>query len=133
MPESEDSVFKGGTPWDAVSSEGDQSLECARQSSGNIDDDLCWITNETKIEKPCDEKSFEVKMEEPSFSNQEDKSSIKNELRASPHLPSASVSSSYLENPRKESSSTTVIGCSKKGHSTLEDPNFVENYFKVMK
>ncbi|XP_059591918.1 DNA repair protein REV1 isoform X4 [Vitis vinifera] len=132
VPETEDSVFKGGTSKDAVSSEGGQYLEYTRQSSGEIDDHQCENTNETIIEKPFsnDEKSSEIKMEEQSFSNQEEECSIKNELQSSPHRPSASVSSYYLDNARKESSSTTVVGCSNKGHSTLEDPNFVENYFK---
>lgn len=135
VPETEDSVFKGGTSKDAVSSEGGQYLEYTRQSSGEIDDHQCENTNETIIEKPFsnDEKSSEIKMEEQSFSNQEEESSIKNELQSSPHRPSASVSSYYLDNARKESSSTTVVGCSNKGHSTLEDPNFVENYFKVVR
>ena len=126
-------MFKGGTTKDAVSFEGGQSLEYTRQSSGEIDDHLCENTNETIIEKASssDEKSSEIKMEEKSSSNQEVESSIKNELHSSPHRSSVSVSS-YLDNPRKESSNTTVVGCSSRGRSTLEDPNFVENYFKVI-
>lgn len=81
-----------------------------------------------QIEEPSSSsgKSSEVRMAEPI--NTEDGSSISNELPSSPSQFSVLVKDNQNES---KSPAPSVAGPSNPHHSTLEDPNFVENYFKV--
>ncbi|XP_043813942.1 DNA repair protein REV1 isoform X4 [Manihot esculenta] len=80
-----------------------------------------------QIEEPSSSsgKSSEVRMAEPI--NTEDGSSISNELPSSPSQFSVSVKDNQNES---KSPAPSIAGPSNPHHSTIEDPNFVENYFK---
>lgn len=78
------------------------------------------------------EKSSEVRMSDPSASDRDDGNNVKNEPQSGPRQLSSSVSSYCLDDQNmKGSPSSEIVGTSRR-HSTLEDPNFVENYFKVL-
>ncbi|KAA8536245.1 hypothetical protein F0562_028723 [Nyssa sinensis] len=85
------------------------------------------------IEEPiCDSGKYcEGTMAEPSGIGSVDKSSAGIEVQSSSGRPSALVSSYCLDNhDAKESSNSMIVGPPNHCHSTLVDPNFVENYFK---
>ncbi|KAI9181004.1 hypothetical protein LWI28_010199 [Acer negundo] len=131
MPEIEDSSFNDGTSKNADSSELDESVVHKRLIRRETQDLLEDNNDEKMIEPPSGcRKSCEVNMAEPSSSHTENKSSVKNELESSLPQCSASVSSHCFNDNISESRSSTVVGPSKNPHSTLGDPNFVENYFK---
>ncbi|KAL5788177.1 hypothetical protein ACOSP7_005126 [Xanthoceras sorbifolium] len=126
MPEIEDPSLNFGKSINADSSELDESV---RQIRGEIQDLVEDNNNKKLIEQPG--KSCEVNMAEPSSSDSENESSVKNELQSYPPELSASVSSyCFGAKISKGSRSSVVVGPSKRPHSTLGDPNFVENYFK---
>ncbi|KAK9287385.1 hypothetical protein L1049_015803 [Liquidambar formosana] len=133
IPEIEDSTLKDGKSKNAVLSEVGESLEHTMQCSGESDDPVHENSNGAKVEEPAynSGKSCELKMAGPSNVDTEYESGVKNELQSSPQRPSSSVNSycSYNKN-NKSSPSSAVVGPSNQRHSTLEDPNFVENYFK---
>ncbi|TXG64111.1 hypothetical protein EZV62_011105 [Acer yangbiense] len=133
MPEIEDSSFNDGTSKNTDSSELDESVVHKRRIRRETQDLLEDNNDEKMIEQPSGcRKSCEVNMAEPSSSHTENKSSVKNELESSLPQRSASVSSHCFNDKISESRSSTVVGPSKNPHSTLGDPNFVENYFKVV-
>lgn len=101
-------------------SEMDVSTEHGRQISGEIENPALYNNNGKMIEQQfcCDGKSCEENIAEPSCYNTENESSVKNEHQSSTLQPSTS---------------STNVAFSRKCHSTLGDPNFVENYFKVVK
>ncbi|CAL5358073.1 unnamed protein product [Camellia sinensis] len=121
-PETEHPSLEGGTIKEAHLSGG--SMEHSRPCSGEWDDGVHGNSTGTVIEEPTcnDGKYSEGKTVEPIIH----KSSAGIEDQASPSRPSASVSSHNT----KRSISSAVVGPSKPQHSTLVDPNFVENYFK---
>ncbi|CAL5438082.1 unnamed protein product [Camellia sinensis] len=121
-PETEHPSLEGGTIKEAHLSGG--SMEHSRPCSGEWDDGVHGNSTGTVIEEPTcnDGKYSEGKTVEPIIH----KSSARIEDQASPSRPSASVSSHNT----KRSISSAIVGPSKPQHSTLVDPNFVENYFK---
>lgn len=121
-PETEHPSLEGGTIKEAHLSGG--SMEHSRPCSGEWDDGVHGNSTGTAIEEPTcnDGKYSEGKTVEPIIH----KSSAGIEDQASPSRPSASVSSHNT----KRSISSAIVGPSKPQHSTLVDPNFVENYFK---
>ncbi|XP_077211592.1 DNA-directed DNA polymerase isoform X2 [Tasmannia lanceolata] len=77
------------------------------------------------------ENSCEVGMEGPSFTAVEGEDVVREAFQSSPNRPSASVSSYCFDNrDNKKSPSSRSQGPYNQRHSTLGDPNFVENYFK---
>ncbi|KAI7992717.1 DNA repair protein REV1 [Camellia lanceoleosa] len=120
--ETEHPSLEGGTINEAHLSGG--SMEHSRPCSGEWDDGVHGNSTGTVIEEPTcnDGKYSEGKTAEPSIH----RSSAGIEDQASPCRPSASVSSHNT----KRSISSAIVGPSKPQHSTLVDPNFVENYFK---
>ncbi|KAI7992948.1 DNA repair protein REV1 [Camellia lanceoleosa] len=120
--ETEHPSLEGGTIKEAHLSGG--SMEHSRPCSGEWDDGVHGNSTGTVIEEPTcnDGKYSEGKTAEPSIH----RSSAGIEDQASPCRPSASVSSHNT----KRSISSAIVGPSKPQHSTLVDPNFVENYFK---
>ncbi|CAK7330023.1 unnamed protein product [Dovyalis caffra] len=122
-----DPFFKGGTPRDANISEVGEPMRDTEQVDKLFDDP------KLQLEEPNSSsgKSSEVKIEEPSSSDAEDGNSVNNNHQSSPDQLSASVSDHCLLNQSmKESPSSESVGPSNQRHSTLGDPNFVENYFK---
>ncbi|KAK8316537.1 hypothetical protein V6Z12_A13G049100 [Gossypium hirsutum] len=81
--------------------------------------------------KSYSEEPEEVKVVEQSNLQEEDESMENYRLQSCPEQSTSSVSSHCFDNHGIRGSPTsTVIGPSKHRHSTLGDPNFVENYFK---
>ncbi|KAJ8769069.1 hypothetical protein K2173_024065 [Erythroxylum novogranatense] len=89
--------------------------------------------SEPSIEEPSSSNSgrwSKTTISETSDSEIEDGNIIRKKLQASPH-PSASISSYSLgKQTVKRSSNLALVGPPNQRHSTLEDSNFVENYFK---
>lgn len=136
IPEAEDSSFKGGTSIDAYFSDVGESIEHSGLISGESDNLMNKNSNASLVEQPASScgKPSEVTMAKPSNCDVEVESSVRNELQSIHYQPSALVSSNFMDNHNmKGSPSSTVDGPSNQRHSTLEDPNFVENYFKVPK
>ncbi|XP_050260603.1 DNA repair protein REV1 isoform X3 [Quercus robur] len=132
-PEAEDSSLKVGTSGDTYFSEVSEPFEHRKQISRESDDLVNENSNASLVEeiasssgKPC-----EVAMGIPSNIDAEDESSVKNDLQSSHYQPAALVSSNCINNQNmKGSPSSMVSEPSNQSHSTLGDPNFVENYFK---
>ncbi|KAK4563262.1 hypothetical protein RGQ29_005682 [Quercus rubra] len=132
-PEAEDSSLKVGTSGDTYFSEVSEPFEHRKQISRESDDLVNENSNASLVEetagssgKPC-----EVAMGIPSNIDAEDESSVKNDLQSSHYQPTALVSSNCINNQNmKGSPSSMVSEPSNQSHSTLGDPNFVENYFK---
>lgn len=127
-PETEDSSLNNGPSKNADLSELGGSVEHECQTRGEIEDPVVAFTNEkiTEQQSSSTGKSCEVDTPEQSNADVESNSCIKDELQS--RRPSHSISSYFVEN-RDMIESTS----SKKSHSTLGDPSFVENYFKVVK
>uniref|UniRef100_A0A7N2MXH7 DNA repair protein REV1 n=1 Tax=Quercus lobata TaxID=97700 RepID=A0A7N2MXH7_QUELO len=132
-PEAEDSSLKVGTSGDTYFSEVSAPFEHHKQISRESDDLVNENSNASLVEettsssgKPC-----EVAMGIPSNIDAKDESSVKNDLQSSHYQPAALVSSNCINNQNiKGSPSSMVSEPSNQSHSTLGDPNFVENYFK---
>ncbi|KAL4615318.1 hypothetical protein ACB092_07G115200 [Castanea dentata] len=132
-PEAEDSSLKVGTSGDTYFSEVSEPFEHSKQISGESDDLVDENSNASLVEEPANSsgKPCEVAMAVPSNIDTEDESSVKNYLQSNHYQPSALVSSNCINNQNmKGSPSSTVSEPSNQSHSTLGDPNFVENYFK---
>ncbi|XP_057450361.1 DNA repair protein REV1 isoform X4 [Lotus japonicus] len=72
-----------------------------------------------------------VKYDEGSTAATQEKTNVQDELEPNHQEPSTSVSSPCSDDQNvKEFQSSAATRLSKQGHSTLTDPNFVENYFK---
>lgn len=129
------SSFKGGTSTDAYFSDLGESIEHSRQISRETDNLVLRNSNASLVTEPTSScgRPFEVSMAKPSNIDAEDERSVRNELQ-SPYQPSALATNNSLEtcDLTGSPSSTTVSGLSNQRHPTIEDPNFVENYFKVL-
>ncbi|KAJ7946116.1 DNA repair protein REV1 [Quillaja saponaria] len=132
-PETEDSSLKGDTSKDTYLREIGKSIESSSQTSSESYNHVQENTNATNSEELAGVRgeSWEVKLTEASNIDTEDESSVANELEFRLRQSSASVSSHCLDDQNlKGSPNFAVIGTSNQSHSTLEDPNFVDNYFK---
>ncbi|KAF7144242.1 hypothetical protein RHSIM_Rhsim05G0088900 [Rhododendron simsii] len=100
---------------------------CSRESK-DWDDSVDGNSTSIKIgEATCnDGECSEGNVAEPSNVLPIDKGSVDDRDPASPSGPSASV----ISDNANKSMSSAIAGPSKRHHSTLVDPNFVENYFK---
>lgn len=127
--EIKDPSLKGGTINDADSSGPcgytDHSKPCSRDWDDSVHGNS---TSVRSGEVTChDGKYSEGNLAEPSNCLMLDKGSVDDLDQPSPCPPSASV----VSDNAKKSTSSAITGPSKQHHSTLVDPNFVENYFKV--
>lgn len=129
--ENEDTSFKGGAHKDNKFSEVGESMQHIHQTNGESDDTVHQNTAEL-IEKPTiqSEKSCDVRIVETSNLDAEGDNSAKDELQTNPH--ELSVSSYCSDNQDTKGFPTTAVVGSYRSHST-KDPNFVENYFKVLR
>ncbi|KAK6241139.1 hypothetical protein SCA6_006528 [Theobroma cacao] len=119
---------------DAKFSEAGEPSEWRKKITEEHDELMHGNTNSKVIEEPSSsysEASQEVKVVERSNLEQDDESRENNRPQYCPEQPSASVSSHCFDNHSvKGSPHSTALGPLKQCHSTLGDPNFVENYFK---
>lgn len=130
----EESSAKVGQSKDTHSFKVDDMVGLSKQTSVESDDTVPEKTNATTIEEPSGVggNCCEVELAEGSNSVIEDERNVHSELKH--QGPATSASSHCLDDHNsKECSSSATIGHSKQCHSTLGDPNFVENYFKVVK
>ncbi|XP_057502579.1 DNA repair protein REV1 isoform X2 [Actinidia eriantha] len=124
----EDLSLEGGTNNEVDTSGHSGSMEHSRPCTRESDDSEHGNNTKKIIEEPTnnDGKHSGGKLAEPSDGLTIDKSSVGILDQASPSRHSASVSSYNA----KSSTSSAIAGPSNQHHSTLVDPNFVENYFK---
>lgn len=125
--EDESISSKGGQEEDDNSSEVGKSMEYKHQSCGGSDDntreEVHSLIEQSSRASGC---SFDVKIED-----REDESIVKDDDQTSPCARFASVGGSCLDNQDTKSLPSPAAVGSSESHSTLKDPNFVENYFKV--
>ncbi|KAM7460229.1 hypothetical protein LguiB_036385 [Lonicera macranthoides] len=127
-----DPSLEGGRTMDTKLSEEGESTENPKHYSDEFDDSVPYNSAGAILEElSCGNivKQSVVAMVDGSVGVQ---------LESCPSSPCAAVSSYCVDNEKnvedkktKQSSSSTVFGTSNQRHSTLVDPNFVENYFKV--
>ncbi|CAH2046438.1 unnamed protein product [Thlaspi arvense] len=110
--------------------------EDSEESRDHVDDEIDGVCVEnttpemTEQTRADDLISSEVNAEILSNYDNEEKE-VSSELQSSTNLPSASDNKSFHVNGKNNGKSfATPAGSSSRRHSTLEDPNFVENYFK---
>lgn len=129
--ENEDTSFKEDAQKDNKFSEVGESMQQGQQPIKKSDDTMHQNTTEL-IEEPTiqSEKSCEVGIVETSNLDAEDENSVKEEHRTKPN--ELSVSSYCSDNQDRKGLPSMVVSGSYRSHST-KDPNFVENYFKVLK
>ncbi|BFG41961.1 hypothetical protein CerSpe_282340 [Prunus speciosa] len=122
--ENEDTSLVEARLEDADESEVCRSTEHRWQISGESDNMMFEKNNEESGQELhiSSVKDCEMRIVEMTTSAAEDDGSVKDELQYSTHQTSASASSCRLP-------SSSNAG-SNQSHSTLGDPNFVENYFK---
>ncbi|ESR36146.1 hypothetical protein CICLE_v10027730mg [Citrus x clementina] len=114
--QTEDASLNDGCSNNDGLSEMDVSMEHEGQISVEIENPALDNDNEKMTEQQfcCDGKSCEENVAERSSSDIENESSVKNGHQSSTLQPATS----------------STVASSRKCHSTLGDPNFVENYFK---
>ncbi|KAG5238755.1 DNA repair protein [Salix suchowensis] len=123
----QDPFLKGGTTKDACISKVDEPIRFAEQAGELLDDP----NHQFEELNTSSGKSSEVKMVEFGSSDAEDGNSVNSKHQSGPGLFSASASGYCLHNQSSDGSlSSEPGGPSNRHHSTLGDPNFVENYFK---
>ncbi|CAL2279264.1 unnamed protein product [Prunus armeniaca] len=122
--ENEDTSLVEARLEDADESEVCRSTEHRWQISGESDNVMFEKNNEESGQELhiSSVKDCEMRIVEMTTSAAEDDGSVKDELQYSTHQTSASASSCRLP--------TSSNAGSNQSHSTLGDPNFVENYFK---
>ncbi|XP_042508382.1 DNA repair protein REV1 isoform X3 [Macadamia integrifolia] len=124
--ELEEPLLIGGTSKGALLAEGGESTKDISQcGGGSVFESGKHV--EVEEDPAAAEKYIELKTSEPSSTDMEDENSIGEAHLPSPCRPSASGSSYCLD---KASPNSRTDGPSNMCHSTLGDPNFVENYFK---
>lgn len=124
--ENEDTSLVEARLEDADESEVCRSTEHRWQISGESDNVMFEKNNEESGQELhiSSVKDCEMRIVEMTTSAAEDDGSVKDELQYSTHQTSVSASSCRLP--------TSSNAGSNQSHSTLGDPNFVENYFKVL-
>lgn len=124
-----DPILEGGTTKDAFISKVDEPVRFAEQAGKLLDDP----NHQLKELNSSSGKSAEVKMAEFGSSDAEYGNSVNSKHQSGPVQFSSSVSGYCLHNKSSDGSlSSEPSGPSNRLHSTLGDPNFVENYFKVL-
>lgn len=132
----EDSSTRVGKSENRHSSKVGKMVEPSRKISAEADDIVSENTNSTLMKEPtsvgviCDEEDHAGGSNDAA----EDEINVQGELEPNNQEPSASVSSQCSDDQNvNKFPSSAVTRASKQCHSTLADPNFVENYFKVKK
>ncbi|XP_043710957.1 DNA repair protein REV1 isoform X4 [Telopea speciosissima] len=125
--ELEDPLLMGDTSKGALLPEVGESTKDISQCSGESVFENGNHVEVMEDDAAAAEKSFELKTSEPSSTDMEDENSIGEAHLPSPCRPSSSGSNYCLD---KGSPNSRTEGPSNMCHSTLGDPNFVENYFK---
>lgn len=126
----EDSFISAGKSEGRHSSQVGDVVESSRQIITEADDNVSENTDTIMMEELLASAGIKCDEEDPvggSNDAAKDEENIQGELESSCQEPSASVSSLRSVNEIPTSASTKP---SKQCHSTLSDPNFVENYFK---
>lgn len=134
--DSEDSSLRVGQSKDARSTGVDEMARFIKKTSVESDDIEPETTHVTAIEEPSRVRRNCSEIELAGGSNAviKDEGNVQSELELSHQGPATSASSHCLDDQNsKESPSAAAMGPSKQCHSTSTDPNFVENYFKVVK
>lgn len=109
--------------------------EDSEEARDHIDDETDAIYTENTTPEMAEQtrtddlKSSEVNAERLGNYDKEEKE-VSSEVQSTTSLHSASGNKSFHNNGKNDGNSTAA-GSSIRRHSTLEDPNFVENYFKV--
>jgi DNA repair protein REV1 len=136
-PGIDDSSASVGKSEDGHSSEVEKVVEPSRQISMEADDTVSENTDAIMTDEQLTSVGVKCDEEDPAGGRNDaskDESNFQSELETNYQKPSTSISSPCSDDQNvKEFPSPASIGPSKQGHSTLSDPNFVENYFKVVK
>ncbi|CAA7014851.1 unnamed protein product [Microthlaspi erraticum] len=110
--------------------------EDSEEEIDRVDDEIdgvCMDNTTLEMTDPIkndDLKSSDVNAESLGNHGKEEKE-VSGDLQSTTNLHSASDNKSFHENRKNDGKSiATAAGSSIRRHSTLEDPNFVENYFK---
>ncbi|KAM7252192.1 hypothetical protein ACFE04_024075 [Oxalis oulophora] len=128
-----DPSLKGGTLRDTNSSEAGDRVNNVNQINWNLDDlAVAKNSDAMTIEDPSKSsgKSWEYEISKHDKKSITDEGNLLTENQSFPGQPPAPVSSYCSDVQRVKMSPSTASGTSKQCHSTLQDPNFVENYFK---
>ncbi|GMH02833.1 hypothetical protein Nepgr_004672 [Nepenthes gracilis] len=130
--ESEDLESRGGTLNDLIYFEVGESSKCSRNYGEKISDDLHKITDAAINEGPAhtERELSELKTIGKASSDNPINSVAKCELLLNPLQRTASTSSKNWDKKSAEGSSSLQLGGPYHPHSTIADPNFIENYFK---
>ena len=135
-PDVEDSSLRVGQPEDRHSSKVGEMVEISRQISNESNDIVPDNTNAIMMEEPTSDRVTcdEEELAEASNSETNNERDVEGELEPNHQEPSTSVSTPCSDNQNvHQFPSSEAARPSKQCHSTLTDPNFVENYFKVVK
>ncbi|MED6119163.1 hypothetical protein PIB30_009265 [Stylosanthes scabra] len=130
-PDYEDSFPRVGQPKDRHPSEAGEMVEVSRLI-GNESNDIASEKPDV-IEDPISERVIcdEEKLAEANSSETNNERNTEGGLDPTFQEPSTSVSIPFSDNQNAHQfPSSEATGSSKQCHSTLTDPNFVENYFK---
>ena len=130
--ESECTSHKAGLEDDESLSEVGEGMEFRKKNGAE-----CYELTDEKIHAPIEEPTIrsetplDMVVADTDDSDAEDGSSVKDDAHTSPSPPSAS-DRSYCSGNQVTKELTNPAAVAPYGsHSTLTDPNFVENYFKV--
>lgn len=133
--ESEDPAQKVNTAVNEISFGKGESTEHIKQCSEESDNPVLENFTGEKLEETSfsDINQWAANTSEPDDAVKTDSDFVGIQPEySSPSRPSTSVSSYCLDNQNsKESPISRIVVASNQHHSTLVDPNFVENYFKV--
>ncbi|WJX59924.1 hypothetical protein P8452_45192 [Trifolium repens] len=133
-PGIDDSSASVGKSEDGHSSEVEKVVEPSRQISMEADDTVSENTDAIMTDEELTSVGVKCDEEDPAGGRNDaskDESNFQSELETNYQKPSTSISSPCSDDQNvKEFPSPASTGPSKQCHSTLSDPNFVENYFK---
>ena len=135
-PDAEDSSVRVEQSKNECSSKVVEMIEFGQKTSNESDETTPDNTNEITMEEPTSvrEQYCEVEVAEGSNADTKNERDVQTELETGYQGASTSASSHCLGDQKlKECPSSAASGISKQSHSTFEDPNFAENYFKVIK
>lgn len=134
ISESEDPAQKVNTAVNEISFGEGESTEHLKQCSEESDNPVLENFTGEKLEETSfsDINQWAASTSEPDDAVKTDSDFVGIQPEySSPSRPSTSVSSYCLDNQNsKESQISRIVVASNQRHSTLVDPNFVENYFK---
>lgn len=121
---------KDGTFVDGNFTEPSESVKDMKEQDGEVDvqENFCGAV----LSDPnCNKNTFDAKIVESNDFAVGDRDLVEMRPESSPCQPSVSISSYCIDDQNTKESSSAIVNSSNQKHSTLMDPNFVENYFKV--